>query len=50
MTIPSSLQRAASVLWPITIMVLMPLIVAESINLWRKNRREKEVQFSNSKA
>jgi hypothetical protein len=51
MTIPSSIQRFAAAVWPVTIMVLAPVLIAEAVNLWRKNRQqEKEVQFSNNKA
>lgn len=31
------LQRIASALWPVTLIILLPLIILEALNLWRKN-------------
>lgn len=39
MTVPPNVQRIASKLWPVTVMILAPLIIAEAVNLWRKNRK-----------
>lgn len=40
MAIPNKLQRIAARIWPVTILILTPLILAEAYNLWRKNRQQ----------
>lgn len=34
----AKMQRIAMAVWPVTVMVLAPLIVFKAVNLWRKNR------------
>jgi hypothetical protein len=38
MTLPTSWQRLADKAWPVAVLVLAPLIIAEAVNLWRKNK------------
>lgn len=38
MLLSPSMQRLASRIWPVTVLVLAPLIIFEAVNLWRKNR------------
>jgi hypothetical protein len=38
--LPSGIQRFAVRIWPVTVLVLSPVIIAEAINLWRKNRKQ----------
>jgi len=33
-------QRIIDLLWPVAVVVLLPLILGEAYNLWRKNREQ----------
>jgi hypothetical protein len=38
MTLPTSWQRLADKFWPVAVLILTPLLIAETVNLWRKNK------------
>ena len=38
MMIPPRIQRVAAIVWPVTVLILAPVIALEAYNLWRKNR------------
>jgi hypothetical protein len=40
MRIPASTQRLLMAVWPVTLLIMLPVIAIEVANLWRKNRVE----------
>jgi len=38
--ISSKLQRFAMNIWPVTVLILTPLLIFEAVNLYRKNRNK----------
>lgn len=46
MTLPSKVQRFLFPVWPVLLLIGLPIAACEAVNLWRKNR----IEFSKSRS